>query len=269
MLWAMTPDPRLMLASAGSQSGTTADSSPPELNPFSNAYLHLVLHDVKMTFTAPAHWDGRNWLVFGGVASGIGAVAVFDKPIQQAVQRNRNGTLDSISSNIQPFGNEYAPGVIGAFYLGGLLFNDPRAKAVALDATSASLIASGLISFPLKYAVGRARPGADQGAYHFDPFGGSDSFPSGHTTEAFALATVIAEHYHSIWINLGCYGVASMVGFARLDLNYHWTSDVLAGAAIGTFVGHLVVHFNRNRWGLALQPLLGPDLQGVQLCWSF
>ena len=94
---------------------------------------------------------------------------------------------------------------------------------------------------------------------------------SGDTTleEAFALATVIAEHYHSIWIDLGAYGVASMVGFARLDLNYHWASDVLAGAAIGTFVGHVVVHFNRNHWGLAIQPLVGSGFQGVQLSWSF
>jgi membrane-associated phospholipid phosphatase len=161
------------------------------------------------------------------------------------------------------------PGVIGAFYLGGMVFNNPEAKAVALDATSASIIAAGLALYPLKFTVGRARPGENLGAYHFKPFSGSDSFPSGHTTEAFALATVIAEHYHSIWIDLGCYGIASAVGYARLDLNYHWASDVLAGAALGTFVGHVVVHVNHNRWGVQVQPVIGPTMKGAQLSWAF
>lgn len=259
---------RLTLADAGYAADESSDTSPP-LNPFSKAYVSLVWDDIKATFTAPANWDARDWLVFGGVAASVGTVAVFDEDIRQAVQRNRNGTLDDIAKGVQGFGNEYAPGVIGAFYLGGMLFDDPQAKSVALDATSASIIASGLALYPLKYTVGRARPGDNLGAYHFKPFSGSDSFPSGHTTEAFTLATVIAEHYHSIWIDVGCYGLASAVGYARMDLNYHWASDVLAGAAIGTFVGHLVVHVNHNRWGLNLQPVIGPRMNGAQLSWSF
>lgn len=262
------PNAQLELASVGSPDGAPG-TTPPELNPFSKAYAGLVWEDIKATFTAPARWDTRDWLVAGGVAAGIGAVAVFDEDIERAVQRNRNGTLDDIFSNVQGFGNEYAPGVIGAFYLGGMVFHDNEAKAVALDATSASIIASGLILYPLKITVGRSRPGSNLGAYHFSPFSGSDSFPSGHTTEAFTLATVISEHYHSIWVDLGCYGIASAVGYARLEQNYHWASDVLAGAAIGTFVGHLVVHVNRDRWGLAVQPILGPHMNGAQLCWSF
>jgi len=259
---------QLTLAS-DSSTDASASTSPPELNPFSKAYVGLVWDNIKETFTAPAHWDTCDWLVAGGVVAGIGTVAAFDEDIQRAVQRNRNSTVDDVFKNIQGFGNEYAPGVIGAFYLGGMVFDDPNAKSVALDAASASIIASGLILYPLKETVGRARPGSNVGAYYFSPFSGHDSFPSGHTTEAFVLATVISEHYHSIWIDIGCYGIASAVGYARLDLNYHWASDVLAGAAIGTFVGHLVVHVNHNRWGLAVQPILGPHMNGAQLCWSF
>lgn len=231
--------------------------------------MGLVWDDIKATFTAPAHWNTCDWLVAGGVAAGIGTVAVFDEDIQRAVQRNRNGTLDDIFSNVQGFGNEYAPGVIGAFYLGGMVFDDPQAKSVALDATSASIIASGLILYPLKLTVGRARPGSNEGAYHFAPFSGHDSFPSGHTTEAFTLATVISEHYHSLWVDVACYGIASAVGYARLEQNDHWASDVLAGAAIGTFVGHLVVHVNHNRWGLAIQPVISREMNGAQICCSF
>src|SRR5579864_3055467 len=141
-----------------SSADATAGTSPPELNPFSKAYVGLVWDNIKGTFTAPAHWDTCDWLVAGGLVAGIGTVAVFDEDIQRAVQRNRNSTLDDIFKNVQGFGNEYAPGVIGAFYLGGLVFHDDEAKAVALDAASASIIASGLILYPLKETVGRARP---------------------------------------------------------------------------------------------------------------
>src|SRR5208337_2886203 len=58
-------------------------------------YWKLVGRDIVATVTAPMHWDTSDWLVFGGVAAGIGTVAVFDEDIQRAVQRNRNGTVDS------------------------------------------------------------------------------------------------------------------------------------------------------------------------------
>ncbi len=144
---------------------TTADETDPpptsgetrHESVFCGEYWKLVGRDIVATVTAPAHWDTRDWLVFGGVAAGVGVVAVFDEDIQRAVQRNRNGTVDGIFNAVQPFGNEYAPAVLGAFYAGGELLKDSRAKAVALDGVSASIIASGLILQPLKYRH-RAKP---------------------------------------------------------------------------------------------------------------
>ncbi len=69
-----------------------------------------------------------------------------------------------------------------------------------------------------------------------------NSFPSQHTSMAFVAASLIHLEYghYSPWISIGCYGVASYVGYTRIAQNYHWTSDVLVGAAIGTFCTHLV-----------------------------
>lgn len=269
-LWFNDQVRELSLASASAGGADDeSESTPVAENPFSKAYLKLLLTDIKETFSAPAHWDACDWLIAGGVAAGIGTLAVFDEDIQRAVQSYRNSTLDKVSNDIQPFGAEYAAGVLGAFYVGGLAFDNTRAKQVALDGAAASLIASGLILYPVKYTVGRSRPGSNQGAYHFQPFSGHDSFPSGHSTEAFAVATVISEHYDSIWITLGSYGVAGMVGYARLNNNYHWASDVFAGAALGTFVGHVVVHVNRKHWRVSLQPILSPGLQGGEMAVSF
>ena len=140
---------------------------------------------------------------------------------------------------------------------------------MALDGLTASIIASGLITQPLKYAVERSRPSKGTGAYGFRPFSGSGSFPSGHTTEAFAVATVISEHYESLWVRLTSYGLATAVGYARMNSDAHWASDVLAGAAIGTFVGQVVVRFNKRHRALAVMPLLGPDIKGAEVVWSF
>jgi membrane-associated phospholipid phosphatase len=138
-----------------------------------------------------------------------------------------------------------------------------------LDGISASIIASGLIVQPLKYGIGRSRPDKNRGSFDFHPFGGSASFPSGHATQAFAVATVIAEHYDSLWIKLSAYGLASTVGYARLNKDEHWATDVLAGAAIGTFVGSVVVHFNQHHRDVSLQPVIERNMQGAQISFSF
>jgi len=56
-----------------------------------------------------------------------------------------------------------------------------------------------------------------------------------------------------------------MVGYARLLDKRHWTSDVLAGAAIGTFVGKTVVQFNQKHRNVSLQPIVGPDIHGAEI----
>jgi hypothetical protein len=76
---------------------------------------------------------------------------------------------------------------------------------------------------------------------------------------------VITEHYNAPWVQVSCYGLASAVGYARLNNNRHWPSDVLAGATIGTFVGKTVVHFNEKHRQVSIQPIVGPDIRGAQM----
>src|SRR2546430_1036706 len=248
--------------------GTPSEVSPlaaPVEDLFKKNYWFLVILDTKEVFTAPAHWSMRDWTVLGGIVAGIGTVAVFDEDIERAIRRARNNTMTSIFDNVQPLGNEYAIGIVGSFYIYGEFFKDPRAKTTALDSIAATAIASGIVTNSFKYVIGRGRPTDGRGAYNFRPFSGQDSFSSGHTTEAFALASVISEHYDSLWVQVPAYGLASAVGYARLNNNRHWPSDVLAGAAIGTFVGKTVVHFNQKHRQVSIQPLVGPDLHGAQM----
>jgi membrane-associated phospholipid phosphatase len=232
---------------------------------FQRNYWYLVLLDTREVFTSPGRWNSRDWLTLGAVSAGIGTVMVFDEDIGHAIRHARTDTLTSIFDNVQPLGNEYAIGVVGTFYLWGEVFKDPRAKSTALDSIAATAIGPGIIVNATKYLVGRGRPTDGKGAYDFEPFSGHDSFLSGHTTEAFTLASVITEHYDAMWIKVTAYGLAGTVGYARLNNNRHWTSDVLAGAVVGTYVGKTVVHFNRDHHRIKLQPIVEREFQGAEL----
>lgn len=96
---------------------------------------------------------------------------------------------------------------------------------------TAAFFESGFVSYSLKKIVGRSRPlDADE----------EDSFPSGHATLAFALATVLGHEYTKLRIPL--YIVALGTAFARIYLGNHYPGDVLAGATIGTLAGLHVIH---------------------------
>jgi membrane-associated phospholipid phosphatase len=64
------------------------------------------------------------------------------------------------------------------------------------------------------------------------------SFPSGHTSQAFFTATLLAQHFHfNLWVVIGLYTTAVLVGITRIYVGAHYPRDVLAGAILGIFWG--------------------------------
>ncbi len=232
---------------------TTAEGSPSQKTNateslFSLDFPKLLLGDTWHVLSSPGRWDGRDWLTVGVGIAGVAAVALADKPVRTQIQHIQNGSANDVASQVRQFGGPYSFATLGLFYVGGEIFHDPPAKAVFIDGAAATLVASGIIAPSLKYMVGRARPSADRGTQYFTPFSASNaSFPSGETTQAFAVASVIAAHYDSLWVKTSSYGIASLVGMARMYEDAHWTSDALAGALIGTAVGTAIVHYNEKR----------------------
>ncbi|MGH7743113.1 MAG: phosphatase PAP2 family protein, partial [Candidatus Eiseniibacteriota bacterium] len=102
-----------------------------------------------------------------------------------------------------------------------------------------STLGAGVSAVVLKAATGRARPYQSPGdPGDFAPFQGDASFPSGHTTVAFAFASALVQETHSKWVPWIAYPAAGAVGWARIEQNQHWLSDVVAGAALGFWTGH-------------------------------
>ena len=238
-------------------------------NLISPEYGKLVLDDAWHVLSSPARWNKKDWLVAGlgtGAVVAVGAWA--DKPLQKELQKHTSKSNDDFAKAVQPFGAEYSFAVLGVFEVGGLAFHDDNARATAQDGLASSVVAAGIITPSLKLIVGRSRPSGDKGAHDFHPFSSNASFPSGHATQAFAVASVIAEHYDSPFIKVGSYGVASMVGYARMERNAHWASDVLAGAIIGTVVGRTIVHFNHEE-RYEISPVVDGDMVGAKVTHTF
>jgi membrane-associated phospholipid phosphatase len=134
----------------------------------------------------------------------------------------------------------------------GALSHAKGTQRLGLETTRAVLVSGGL-TLLTKGLVGRERPNAvasDGDEYHPGQ-GFADnrwaSFPSGHTSAAFAAAAVLATELgrrHPRQRGLfraACYGAATLIGVSRVYQNAHWSSDVLAGAALGTLSGVWVV----------------------------
>lgn len=209
-------------------------------------YGYLLMHDTGYILSAPSRWDAKAWRNLSIYTVGIGSILLLDDEIYDGIQRNRTNTTSDMAKVVEEFGSFPSFGIMGAFYLGGSVLDNYKAKAVAMDAFAASLVSAGIITTSLKVIVGRSRPEDGEGTYKFQPFGGHHSFPSGHTTQAFSLASVIAEHYDAWWIDAVSYGIAGGVGLARVEQEAHFPSDVVAGALIGTIVGKTIVRYNRT-----------------------
>lgn len=164
--------------------------------------------------------------------------------------------------------------VIGiGLYSYGKLRNNARAADLGLHGTEALFFGAQLGNL-LKGIVGRARPYVDVDNPHdyswFRGFReGTDykAFPSGHTISAFAAAAAVTSETkrwwpRSVWV-VGpvMYGGAAAVGWSRMFDNKHWASDVLTGAAIGTFTGLKVVQWHHMNPGNAIDRIfLGPTV---------
>jgi membrane-associated phospholipid phosphatase len=240
--------------------GTSASFSPgrrPD-SVFSLDELQLLGDDTKSILTSPVRWDRQDWLEAGILTASIVGTSAFDHGTRIIAQRNRTRSLDTFSKQFEKLGAEYSFVVLAGFEAWSLAENDAQARSVVVDGLSSTLIASGIITPVLKYSVGRVRSNSTYATYQFKPFSSNASFPSGHATQAFAVASVIAADYPEWWVQVVAYGAAGVVGLARIEQNAHFASDVVAGAIIGTVVGRAVVarHNKAMPHGMTVAPLI-------------
>jgi len=226
--------------------------------------------DARDVFTSPVRWQKREWRS-AAVKTGaiVGSMLLLDDPVRDYIQDHRSSTGDRVAKSFEPFGAEYAAGVLAGLALIGRAAGKAPARDAAFDGAASTVIAAGLIAPTLKELVGRSRPRAGFAASDFNPLGGAESFPSGHTAAAFAVAASIAGHYDQRWVKGLAYGVAGLVGYSRMVHDAHWLSDVAAGAFIGIGVAREVSKMNLQRRGIVLVPLHERGEWGIRIARSF
>ncbi len=101
---------------------------------------------------------------------------------------------------------------------------------------------AGILSYIIKKVVSEPRPYEVDARIAQWSVGGGFSFPSGHTTEAFATATAMVLLYRSWKVALPAYSWALLIGYSRMHLGVHYPFDVLAGMIIGTSSAYALSH---------------------------
>ena len=232
---------------------------------FNGAYFKKYWTDTKSIVVSPVKWDSKDWTKLGVFVAAEGGILFTDKSVKNFFQEHRTGSLDKVSKNfLEPFGGNYSLLIMSGFLAHGILAKNNKSVSTSLLSLESFLLASVIVRIP-KTLVGRDRPDIASDQFQFNGPFQENSFPSGHTTAVFSVASVIATQYRETkWVPITAYSVASLVGLSRIYDNKHWLSDVVAGAAIGTLVGNLVSHRSSDS-KLTVVPIGSSNFQGMQL----
>ena len=210
-------------------------------------------NDLKETF-----WNGWHLLALAGGAGIIAGVHEADPDIQEAFQPER--PMGKTFDDIMKFGAH--PLVLGGASLLALgiskLAHADKA-AVTAGTMLEALVLTEVLTIGLQFATHRERPDGSN----------SRSFPSGHTSGAFALAAV-TEVLYGPWFGVPAFALASLVGISRIDSNKHVATDVLAGALLGTLIGIGTAKFHKKEFSnFFLVPTVGESSASLSLVHIF
>ena len=146
-----------------------------------------------------------------------------------------------------------ALGIPTGLFIYGKVKKNPEMVWNSFESFSNQLI-NGVATTILKTTIDRTRPFVTYpDDIHKHSVAGSKSYPSGHTSMAFAAATSISLQYPKWYVIAPAFIYASGVGYSRMYLGVHYPTDVLAGAVLGagsSFVTHYTFKFIKKRWEL-------------------
>lgn len=225
-----------------------------------------LVKDVGLYFTSPVRWDKDDWTLFAGSIATIVASHQFDDDVRHHFTVDAKLPLDTSDPHST---SDWAPAA--AIVAGTWVYATLLRDRAGFEEGGSMLEAAGLSAvsgYIFKSIARRERPNETSNIN--DWFAHGDSFPSSHTTVAFAVGTVLAESgsdsYRWVRRILG-YGAAGATAYLRMKHNEHWLSDNVAGAFLGFGTGNFVLR--RHGYSTPLSSLtIAPMNNGVMLAYS-
>ena len=219
--------------------------------------LRNILRDQREIWTSPAHlgFGHADWLIpFTGITAGF---LVTDRDASLHLSDSPK-TLNNYT-DFSNYGIVAMAGTVGGLYLWGRATHDEHKREAGILSGEAAV--NGLIvTTTLKYATGRERPDVDSARGEFWKSG--TSFPSGHATAAWAVASVISHEYPGPLTKVFAYGAATAITVARVQGKNHFPADAFLGSGIGWLAGWQAyrAHHNPELGGGIAERLSGSPL---------
>jgi hypothetical protein len=212
--------------------------------------LGRIFSDTLTDFQRLPSVDSAVIMSMGGLAAVVGHPA--DRRLSNGLYGS-TAAKDSLAAGETLGGAQVQMGAAVATYAIGRITRNPKVGRIGADLIRAQLV-SQTITQTIKFSVNRTRPD-----------GTSLSFPSGHTSSAFATAAVLQRHLG--WkAGIPAYAAAGYVAASRIQMKRHYLSDVAFGAAIGLMAGRTVT-IGRGDARFAVAPAAAPGGVGVNVTW--
>ena len=264
-LWIAMTAPALRAEDARQEPGTAAPATAQDQTqasgaPAAGTVKYSRFHRVLARNLTSNLFTRKNLTPFLIGSAAALAIAPADQEISQALRGDAPTAGDAGS---------IIGGAVAVSFVGGSVAASFLSKSDHLHEfsyTLAQAYATNLIlTQGLKYATNRMRPDGSA----------STSFPSGHASTSFTIATVMWHYYGKKW-GIPLYVLAGLVGVSRIEQGRHWPSDAVAGAALGYICAQTAIRGTKRELagkktlsGLMIVPVYGHDRRGVSVQLNF
>lgn len=251
LLLMQTPAARAQSSQDKSQREDQLDI-PRSSDPGKQPVLRIFLRDEVNIWTSPfrtTSYSSRGFVKYVVPFTLItGALIATDRKTAEVLPNTSDQSKWSL--RVSQIGAPYSlAGMAAGMYLISRATGDKKARETGFLGAEA-IAHSQIVTLVLKSATRRERPldAKLQGIGGTAFWRGGDSFPSGHASGSFALATVFAYEYgkdHK-WVPYASYGLATLVAASRLSAEKHWVSDIFVGGSMGFLVGRYIYKIHHD-----------------------
>ncbi|HVT83667.1 MAG TPA: phosphatase PAP2 family protein [Chitinophagaceae bacterium] len=184
-------------------------------------------------------------LSFASLFSQAQLLNKFDRSTEEDFTEDRTKTVTQFMQHVSSTTGAISFGIPAALIIDGLISHNKATVHKGMYIVK-TIAVSTAITFIMKYSFNRQRPFTSDSLVIQASSGGGPSFPSGHTSLAFATATSLSFAYPKWYVIIPSYLWAGTVAYSRMYLGVHYPTDVWVGAMVGTLSGYL--SYKLNNW---------------------